>query len=228
MSKDTAITDRDLDMLQFVHRFRLATRRQLHRQFFPDMSANAVGKVVARLNLADYLREHRVDSGFSYCTLGARGARRIGVPYDAIRSTFSEQTLPAAFAHASFCQNQGLHLFTPEEFAERFPALRQIPPAATGYFVYPIEGVTCLATSLVDRANALRHVFRKLDRLILRHYKNPAFLALIQQRRFCVTILTGWPAKQDYLAAALRRKSYAPSRVEAHVVPQLRQFYRRI
>lgn len=227
MSKDIPITDRDLELLQFIHRFRLATRDQLHRRFFPGATANAVAKVVARLKLADYLREHRVDSGFSYCTLGARGARRLGAPYDATR-TFSEQTLPAAYAHASFCQDHSLHALTPSEFIQTFPALSQVSAPATGYFIYSIDGTTYLATSLVDRANALRHLFRKLDRLLTRHYKNSAFLALIQQRRFCVTILTGWPAKQDYLAAALRRKSYAPSRVEAYVVPQLQEFYRRI
>ena len=223
----TEITDRDLALLDHLHRHRLATREQLRSRFFPEATPSAVNKVVVRLKRSDHLREYRVDSGFAYCTLGLRGARRLGATTRAVRP-FTEQTLPAAYAHASFCMGRDLLPLTPTEFQHDFPSLCPHQAVSGGYFYYPVAGANCLATTLVDRGNSLRHLFRKLDRMVVQRYRIPEFLALIHERRFCITILTGWPAKQDFLAAALRKKSYEPTRVEAQVVPQLQLFYRRI
>lgn len=223
----TTLNSRDLAILEHVYRHRLATRDILRQQFFPDATRNAVGKVIVRLTLDDWLREHRLANGFSYCTLGRRGARRLAAPARVVRP-FTEQTLPAAYAFTAFCADRGLRPLTSAEFQREFSVLSPPQSATGGYFRYAIAGRTHLAVAVVDRANSLRHLFRKLDRVIQQRYRIPAFFALIHQGRFCITILTGWPAKRDYLAAALCRKSFAPTRVEAHVVPQLQLFYRKM
>lgn len=221
------INERDLAILDHVHRHRLASREILQQLFFPNASRNAVGKVIVRLTQHDWLREHRLANGFAYCTLGRRGARQLAAPARVVRP-FTEQTLPAAYAFSAFCATRSISPLTAAEFQQEFPTLCPSQSVSTGYFRYSIAGQTHLAVALVDRANTLRHLFRKLDRLIRRRYQIPGFFALIHQRRFCITILTGWPAKQEDLAAALRKKSFDPTRVEAHVVPQLQLFYRRM
>lgn len=220
------LNERDLAILRHVHLHRVSSRELLQQQFFPSASRNAVGKVIARLAQHDWLREHRFAAGFHYCTLGRRGVRELDASPTAVRP-FTEQSLPAAYALSALCVTNNFTLLAPPQFQQQYPQLSSAGTASIRYFIYPTVDGNCLATALLDRANSRRHLLRKLDRIILQRYRIPAFFTLIQQGRFCITILTGWPAKRDYLAATLGRQLRGPTRVVIHVVPQLQKFYLR-
>ena len=156
----TKINDRDFAILDHVDRHRLASREILHQLFFPNASRNAVGKVIVRLTQHDWLREHRLANGFSYCTLGRRGVRHLAAPAQVVRPIHRAD--PPGRLRIFRILRRPIHQ-SPHaaEFQQEFPALCPPQTVTSGYFRYTIAGQTHLAVALVDRANTQRHLFRK-------------------------------------------------------------------
>ena len=223
----TTPTDRDRQILDHVYRYRLTTREFLQREFFPDAGDSAVSKVVGRLVGAGWLREYRLGNGVTYCVLGRQGREAVGASAKRGRR-FTEQSFPAAYGFLAFCVGQSVRRLTSAEFGTAFPELCRERMKTGGYYVDARQPAGRLGTVLLDRGNHPKQLLRKLDRLLVQHYRSPGFVALIQAGRFCVTIITAWPVKQRMLETAVKLAVHGPARVEVTTVPELQAFYRRI
>lgn len=220
-------TDRDLEILRHVARYRLSTRELLQQLFFPDATPSAVYKVVARLEKSKLLRECRLSVGFSYYILGRRAADYLPAEPKS-RQRFTEQSFPLAYAYASFCVAHNLRRLTSAEFSRCFPELCE-PGKPTGiYYVDDRRQPSRIGTVLLDRGNSPRNIVRKLQRLMRQRYKTPAFASLIQNGWFCVTILTCWPLKQEYLQSVVQQSIRSPISIDIVTVSELEQFYRKV
>lgn len=224
MSKLTA---RDHEIIAHVSRFRLTTRDILQRQFFPDATASAVAKVVARLLKGNWLCERKMTSGCSYYVLGRAAANYLDIPSRA-RRPFSEQSFPLAYGYLAYCVQHKLRRLTAAEFQREFPELSRDRSPAGGYYLDARSSPARLGTVLLDRGNPPKNLLRKVERLIRQRYKIPGFVPLIQNGWFCITILTAWPQKQEYLQVAVRQAVRTPIPVEVVTVPELQAFFRRV
>ena len=223
----TPFTNRDIAILDHVHRYRLTTPDFLRQRFFPDATPSAVSKVTTRLVVEKCLLERQLRPGFRYYVLGGRGAAMVGAEPRSARR-FTEQSLPLAYGLLAFCSANGLVRLTSREFQAAFPELASAQSQTSGYFRDTRDEPTRLGMALLDRGNPPKEILRKLNRLILQRYRNPSFLSLIQSGLFSITILTAWPVKQRYLLSALRQATRGPTRLQVEVVPELQLFYRRI
>lgn len=221
------LTNRDLDILHHVARFRLTTRDIVGRLFFSDATASAVGKVLARLISGGWLRQRRLAAQVSYFVLGQAAIRLLNVPPSA-RRPFTEQSFPLAYGYLAFCIERDLQRLTAAEFQRQFPDLCRERSPAGGYYLDARTSPCRLGTVLLDRGNPPKNLLRKVNRLIQQRYKTPGFVQLIQNGWFSITILTAWPVKQKYLESAIRiaHKSSVP--VDVVTVCELQPFFRRI
>lgn len=221
------LTQRDLEILHHVARYRLTTREVLQQEFFPGASPSAVGKVVARLISGGWLRQRRLASQWSYFVLGQAAISQLGVPKTA-RRPFTEQSFPLAYGYLVFCIERDLRRLTADEFQRQFPELCRRRSASGAYHLDPRTTPCRLGTVILDRGNPPKNLLRKIDRAIRQRYAIPGFVPLLQNGWFSITILTAWPVKQKYLESAMRiaHKSSVP--VDVVTVPALQQFFRRI
>ncbi|MDZ4779947.1 MAG: hypothetical protein SGJ19_06825 [Planctomycetia bacterium] len=223
----TTPNDRDRQILHHVYRYRLTTREFLQREFFEGAGDSAVCKVVSRLVSAGWLRERRLTNGLTYYILGAQGRQAAGASAKSGRK-FTEQSFPVAYGFLAFCSAEGVRRLTTVEFQSAFPELCRERMKTGGYYVDSRQAPCRLGTVLLDRGNPPKLMLRKLDRLLAQHYRTPAFATLIQSGRFCVTIMTAWPAKQRLLESAIKLTVRGAARIEVATVSELQAFHRRV
>lgn len=222
----TTPSDRDRQILNHVHRYRLTTREFLQRACFEDASESAVAKVVTRLVRSRLLRERRLATGLTYYVLGPQGQQAVGAAPHSGRK-FTEQSFPVAYGFLAFCLSAGVRRLTAAEFQTAFPELCRERMKAGAYYVDAQQTPCRLGTVLLDRGNPPKQILRKLDRLLAQHYRTPAFAALIQSRRFCVTIITASPVKKRLLDSAVKQTVRGPAHIEVVVVSELQAIYGR-
>lgn len=221
-------SDRDLQIIAHVARYRLTTRSFIRELFLPAGSDNAANKVVARLVRARWLTDRTSGRGFSYLTLGTQAPLQMaGQPAPRVGS-FAEQSLPLAYGLLAYCVRQGFQRITRREFTEAFPELAAVQCQNSHFFVDNSADVYRLSTVLLDRGNAPRDLLRKLNRLAQQRYRLPAFLDLIRCRRFLITIITAEPRKARLLEQAIEQNFRGRTQVKVAVVDELRGFFRRI
>ena len=95
------LTARDMEILDFVHRYRLGTEGMLAEQVFADgNSKRNIRRVLGRLERRLLLRRERWDRGYWYYTPTPRSCRLLGLPPQTPQP-LTEQSLPTVLAVAS-------------------------------------------------------------------------------------------------------------------------------
>ena len=215
------LTKRDRRLLDFVHRYRLATNGLFGRMFFPGPNHEAtVARVIRKLVRRGFLRKVEYTACQSYVVLTRRGCRAIGAA-DRTPWPFTEQSLPVVLAIAAYCVRTGLVRFTDREFRQRYPELWRPGLRSSSYFLIDTPQGLNLGTFLVDHGGTARRIKGKIRRLITQRASLPAFVSLIQARRFRVTILTGLPTEQQNIRRQLGRQSFRNVESDVVLVPEL-------
>lgn len=215
------LTKRDRRLLDFVDRYRLATEELFGRVFFPGPNPEAtVARVVRKLVRRGFLRKVEYAAGQAYFVLTRRGCRAIGAA-DRTPRPLTEQSLPVVLAIAACCVRTSLVRFTDREFRQRYPELWRPGLRSSSYFLIETPQGLKLGMFLVDRGGTARRIKGKIRRLITQRTSLPAFVSLIEARRFRVTVLTGLPAQQQNIRRQLRRQSFRNVEIEVVLVPEL-------
>ncbi len=219
------LTKRDRQVLLFVARYRAATEDMLRRVFFHQSprrthAARTVRRLVRRLVRQRLLRQVPLGLGQRYVVLTRRGCRAIKAPDRAPRP-LTEQSLPVVLAIAWFCIRTGITRFTDQEFRQRYSELWKAGLRSSAYYLRETPQGLKLGMFLVDRGGTPRRLKGKIRRLITQRALLPAFAALIEAKRFYVTVLTGLPAQQQNLRRQLKRRFFRRVEVEVVLIPEL-------
>lgn len=215
------LTRRDRQLLRFVARYRAATEAMLRRALFTPASRRTnVHRVVRRLVRQGLLQQVKLGPGRGYVVLTPRGCRAIDVSDRAPRP-LTEQSLPVALAIAWFCIRTGVARFTDQEFRQRYPELWKAGLRSSAYYLTETPQGLKLGIFLVDRGGTPRRLKGKIRRLITQRAALPAFAALIEAKRFHVTVLTGLPAQQQHLRRHLKRRFFRRVEIDVALIPEL-------
>ena len=118
------VSHRTSIVIQHIARNRLTTIDVLHRVMFPDMSRNAVAKMVTKLCERGELKKYTLRHPAQYFVLGELGARSVGMALHRTRP-LGPQALPVEYAvllHAMFSRPSRIRLTT-QEVMTRYPWL---------------------------------------------------------------------------------------------------------
>ena len=110
-----------MDILEFVHRYKVTTDDMLAQRFFDLERRNAnVVRVTRKLAGRNLLRRMGFGSRDTYLVITRRGCRAIGV-LDRTPRPMTEQSLPSALAIAYYCVRHRVNRWTSAEFIEVYP-----------------------------------------------------------------------------------------------------------
>lgn len=221
--KSNSLTSRDRQVLEHVARYRMTTSTTLRQSLFPQLSANAVGKIVNRLYRAGLLAKYPLVHPSPYFVLGAKGANVLGL--GSHRTTpLGPQALPIDYAVLLYCVlgQQPRHRLLSHELFELCPWLPP-PMTAVPHCLDPRQRVLELVR--VDLGGPADHVARRAVQDIAARRRLPEFLALLAEGRFRLVVITATKNKSQALRSALQQHDW-PAGMQVHfsVVPQLLRF----
>lgn len=215
------LTRRDRLLLSFVARYRAATEEMLRYVLRRQPGGRgSPHRLVRRLVRRGLLQQFPLRPGHNYLVLTRRGFVAIGWSPRPSRP-FTEQSLPVVLAVGWYCLRTGVSRLTEQEFQERYPELWKSGLRSSAYFLVESPSGLKLGLFVVDRGATPRRIQGKLRRLISQRAELPAFAALINAKRFRITVLTGLPAQQQNIRRHLRRPYFHRVEIDVTLIPEL-------
>lgn len=215
------LTPRDMEILEFVCRYRIGTVEMLAEQVFSDKDSwENIRRVLRRLERRGLLRRESWDRGFSYYVLTPRGCRVLGISPRTPRP-LTEQSLPVVLAIAYYCVRHGEERLTAKEFAELYPSFWQPGMRSSSYALVDTPDGLKLELLVVDRGGAARRIRSRVRRAIKQRCVLPDFETLMEIERFRLNVLTGTTEQRDKIDRQLDKESFAPVEVVSTIVPEL-------
>ena len=214
------LTNRDLEILEFITRYRVGTNTLLRDHCFDAQTGlRNVDRVLRRLENRKLIRRTTLDENQSYYTMTRRG---LALNNDNPRTPKlpTEQTLPVYLAIASYCVANGIKRLTKQKFAESYPELTRPGKRNGNYTLVRADGRITLELLVVDRGGAAHRIRSRVRRLINQRKDLPHFVTLMRAGKFRITVLTATPEQRWTI---LRRigDSFLPIEVTAVVIPEL-------
>ncbi len=214
---------RDLRVLAFIARYRLATVDALRCGVLTELSTNAVAKVANRLCALGYLRKFTLLHPTRYFVLAEVGTKALGLRLDRT-CPLGPQALPTAYGVLLYCSlghPQRLRL-TASELRERWPWLPAVLATAPHAFD---EALQTLELLRIDLGGPADHVARKCASDIDARRHLPEFKSLLDRGQFRLVFITATKEKSSAIKQALDRHGWpAGMRMHASVVPHLIHF----
>ena len=216
------LTNRDREILLFVHRFKVATDDLLAQRFFDlDRRNTNVLRVTRKLVNRNLLKRMVLGGRDTYLVLTRRGCKNIGV-LDRTPKPMTEQSLPAALAIAHYCvRNDDVERLTSAKFAETYPELHRPGLNSSNYYLTKREGRFVLGLFLVDRGGTTHRIKRKIRKFVAQREDLPHFMSLISGDRVEITVLTGLEGQQRIVERHLGGETHLGIRVRVAMVPEL-------
>lgn len=199
MTKST-FRPRDLAIVKFVRRNRLATNRVIASQLLPGRSPNAVAKVTARLCAAQILKRYVLVPPENYFRLGSQAIGSLGLSAR-LSEPLGPQSLPTDFATLIYATsgNARRRRLTADEVNEYMPWL----PSDLSKTPYCVDAKGRLALIRVDLGGSPQHVARKTTQASLTRIEVPQISELAAASRFQVVVLTTSEEKSKAISKAL-------------------------
>jgi len=203
--RNPRLQDRDYDLLQHVLRYRLSTPEILHRLFFQDSDRNAVTKVTSKLCVSQFLLSHQLYAGYTYFTLGRRGAKVVGMSR-CKTGPLGPQALYREYGTLAFCCRSEM----PRERLRTAEIMRRHPEYISGrldaghYYLDEHESIVRLGYIWVEGAGEINHIVRTVQDAIIEQRRSvPALRQLIEEGRFVVSVVTLNDDKKSEIQRAL-------------------------
>ncbi len=185
------LQDRDNEILDFIKRYRMATREILHRQFFDDSELNAVTKITTKLIDANYLLSYPLYGNSKYFVLGPVGAKARGLPLR-VAKAIGPQALLVQYGLLEYCQAGNSHRerLTVSELQKLYKGILQRGIEPANYVTDATGDVSKLQFVRVDGGGPAEHAVRKLRLEIATRSTNSICAALNSMSRFEVVCMT--------------------------------------
>ncbi|MFN3194030.1 MAG: hypothetical protein ACE361_26210 [Aureliella sp.] len=217
-SKQAKFTDRDLEILDHLMRYRLTTREILQRLFFEDSDISAVSKVTTRLIDRGALNKGDLDGERVYYTIGSYGAEIFGLNRNKAK-LLGPQARVDNYAILQFCCGGEItrQRLLVRELRPIFGG--KIPPKKLRPAMYYLDDEGAqkrLACIRVEQGSEPDHIVRRARDFLERAVTNPVLDRLVREHQFMITILTTYPQKKLQIEEAILRHSWPITfRVEA-------------
>lgn len=199
--KRIRITERDMNILRHVARFRMTTPEALHAQFFRDKDRDAVKSTLRRLcgparnpphGYARYLCSEHLDTQRVYYRLTVRATRLLGVPKDLARP-LGLQARIRRYATLWFLCVEPSAARVPmnlHDHADTFPVDGERLSRAHFYIEERKDGATRIGFIVVDHGRHRLRVLRNAATAMRRFLSRGWLDEYIAARCFDLTILT--------------------------------------
>ncbi len=210
---------RDLSLVEFVRRYRLATNRVIGSQLLPGRSLNAVAKVTARLCTAQILSRYVLVPPETYFRLGPHAISSLGLPAR-LSKPLGPQSLPTDYATLIYATsgNARRRRLTGAELTEYMPWL----PYDLSQSPYCVDTKGQLELIRVDLGGSPLHVARKITQASHDRLDVPQISELAAASRFQVVVLTTSEEKSKAISKALVACGCTDAvRVHIAVIPRL-------
>lgn len=201
-----------------VARYWLTTAATEHRLRFPDLTVDAVRKLLSRMTERGWLVRHPLHGQEPYFVLGHPALTTLGLRRST--SALGQQSLLEHYAVLLACARRGCDVFTEEEFRTRFPELTEPGLSAKNLFLDASADPPRLGCFVVDHdklsSRMVGKVFRRVGKLLAS--TRPALRQLVLTGGVSFHVVTATDGKRQNLEAAFARKplrNVAVS-VEAH------------
>ena len=220
-SRAVRLTERDHQILEHVHLYRISTVEVLHRLFWePEVSRNAVSQVLARLGR--HLHDAPLIGPHRYYLLTPEAARECGEEEDFARP-LGPMSLAHHYAMLEFCCLAGAprEVVAAHEFVANFPDYCGRGLARHRYFLTQTTPRR-LGWLEVDCGNHPQTRVRKCWKQFTRRYDFPGlkFRELADRGQFFVALVTTSEGKRRSLERARGKLARFP--LEIHVSDTLR------
>ncbi len=210
---------RDLALVEFVRRYRLATNRVVAAHLLPGRSLNAVAKVTARLCSSQILNRYILVPPENYFRLGCQAIRSLGLSAR-LGEPLGPQALPTDYATLIYATrgNARRRRLTADEVNEYMPWL----PDDLSHSPYCVDAKGQLELVRVDLGGSPQHVARKTTQASHDRLDVPQIAELAAASRFQVVVLTTSEEKSKAISKALLACGCTDAvRVHIAVVPRL-------
>ena len=210
---------RDLAIVDFVRRYRLATNRVIASQILSGRSMNAVGKVTARLCQCQILTRFVLVPPETYFRLGSQAISSLGISAR-LAEPLGPQSLPTDYATLVYATsgNARRRRLTADEIDEYMPWL----PSDLSQSPYCVDAHGQLELIRVDLGGSPQHVARKTTQASRIRLDVPQISELAAASRFQVVVLTSSEEKSRAISKALLASGCTDAvRVHIAVIPRL-------
>ena len=215
------LNDRDLQILEFVNRYRVGTVKLLaHDVFGTTDNLKNVRRVLRRLERRGLVEKESWDNGLFYFVLTPQGCRVLELSPRTSRP-LTEQSLPAVLAVAFHCVRRGEERMTCQEFMKLYPELWKPGLRSSSYVLAETQDGLKLELLLVDRGGAARRIRSRVRRAITQRNGLSEFASLMEVGRFRINFLTGTNEQRCKIVRQIEKESFKPVEVCATVVPEL-------
>ncbi len=210
---------RDLSLVEFVRRYRLATNRVIGSQLLPGRSLNAVAKVTARLCATKVYSRYVLVPPETYFRLGSHAISSLGLPAR-LSEPLGPQSLPTDYATLIYATsgNARRRRLIADEVTEYMPWL----PRELSQSPYCVDAKGQLELVRVDLGGSPQHVARKTTQAAHDRLDVPQISELAAATRFQVVVLTTSEEKSKAISRALLACGCTDVvRVHIAVIPRL-------
>jgi hypothetical protein len=200
------LSHREIQVVHHICRYWLTTIVVVQRWFWPDLSLDAVRKIVTRLAEKGWLARHTLPGQEPYFILGQKALNALELR----RSTapLGNQALLDHYAVLLACARRGSDVFMEDEFRSKFPDLAEPGLSAKHFFLDASSDSVRLGCFIVDHDKLSSRMVNKVGRLVGKVFDTdrPAFRKLILAHEFAIHIVTATEGKRANLQAAFARK----------------------
>ncbi|MBA3313064.1 MAG: hypothetical protein H0T47_07220 [Planctomycetaceae bacterium] len=214
------LTPRDQALLAHVARYRLTTVDVVQRLLRPNVSRNAIGKVLSRLCAAGLLHKYPLLHPTLYYVLGDGGAQALGIGTHRTLP-LGPQSLPMEYGVLLYATlgSERRQRLTKQELLTRcawLPAALAESPHCKDIKQAVLELVR------VDLGGPADHVARKCAADLREREKLREFSLLVKEGRFRLVIVTSTAEKSVAVRQALNRHEWPQGlRIHLSIVSQL-------
>jgi hypothetical protein len=201
-----------------VARYGLVTAKAEQRLRFPDLTEDALRKLLARMTERGWLVRHPLHGQEPYFVLGPPALAALGLrrPTKAL----GHQALLEHYAVLLACARRGCDVFTEDEFRARFPDLSEPGLSAKNLFRDATADPPRLGWFVVDHDKLSSRMVGKVGRRVARLLASdrPGLHRLVLAGGFSAHVVTASEGKRQNLQAAFARKPLrnVAVTVEAH------------
>lgn len=232
------LMDRDYEIIDFVHRYKVATDDMLAEKFFGLERRNAnVLRVTRKLVERNYLKRVKLCGSESYL-VPTRKACRVLEENERTPKPLTEQSLPASLAIAYYCLRNGVQRFRGSEYARFFPlmhkpgldgsryygrvqdyAFEEYDQDATDYIDHYFD--IRLGVFMVDHGGTAHRIKSKVHKFFKKREDLEVFMDLVYEDQVEITVLTGLEGQQRIVERNIRDFDCHGVKIQSALIPEL-------
>ena len=218
------LTPRDVEVLELVGRYRIATMVSLHSALFQDIRLFAVGKVTRRLVAKGWLQRHALEPRSCYFTLTPKTSCLLGLPAGSHGGAVAPAELLRDFGLLEYCclSEHGRKRLTQDEAQAQFPHLLCAGQTADLFFLDEGFRPAKCGLAWVDQGEDTEQFVSACRSGWEAHFRQAAFREAVKHAGFRLVVLTPTEERASVLRKHLAQGSW-PKGVtpNVEVVPRM-------